>query len=406
MNSAWTRAVIVVLSLVVIVMFVGQAFFTNKSDVVVETVYRYEFDDEISFEGVYMRDETLVYDFDPGVLSYECEDGSKVGKSSVIARRYKSDSDVVYRRQVESLKKQISVLESAEKLIGTDNSQLDAISAQINEGHSKIISSILSGDYDSAETQQNELLEAMCKREITLGNVSDYSLRKSMLNSEISRINGLISGDVVEITANGTGFFASEVDGYESDISFDSIDKMTEEYITQILDNPYKQSASGGVIGKLIQDYRWRVAAVIENENLTDVNEGSTVTLRVGSGSQLLEAEVVSVKPCGDKKAIYIFECDRLNSSVVTGRTARFKIVTDSYGGLRVPIFALRRNDNNEQGVYVVRGQSLVFKRVDVVYWGEDYVICEQNPDEGYLMMYDEVVVEGVDLYDGKVIVR
>ncbi len=406
MNSAWTRAVIVVLSLVVIVMFVGQAFFTNKSDVVVETVYRYEFDDEISFEGVYMRDETLVYDFEPGVLSYECDDGSKVGKSSVIARRYKSDSDVVYRRQVESLKKQISVLESAEKLIGTDNSQLDAISAQINEGHSKIISSILSGDYDSAETQQNELLEAMCKREITLGNVSDYSLRKSMLNSEISRINGLISGDVVEITANGTGFFASEVDGYESDISFDSIDKMTEEYITQILDNPYKQSASGGVIGKLIQDYRWRVAAVIENENLTDVNEGSTVTLRVGSGSQLLEAEVVSVKPCGDKKAIYIFECDRLNSSVVTGRTARFKIVTDSYGGLRVPIFALRRNDNNEQGVYVVRGQSLVFKRVDVVYWGEDYVICEQNPDEGYLMMYDEVVVEGVDLYDGKVIVR
>ncbi len=406
MNSAWTRAVIVVLSLFVIAMFVGQVFFTNKSDIVVETVYRYEFDDEIPFDGVYMRDETPVYNMDPGVLSYECDDGSKVGKSTVIARRYRSDNDVTYRRQVESLKKQISVLESAEKLIGTDNSQLDAISAQINEGHSKIISSILSGDYDSAETQQNELLEAMCKREITLQETTDYSLRKSLLNSEISRLNGLLSGDVKEITANGTGFFASEVDGYESDISFDSIEKMTEEYIGQVIDRPYKQGASAGVVGKLIEDYRWRVAAVIENENLVDVNEGSTVTLRVGSSTQLLEAEVVSVKPCGEKKAVYVFECDKLNSSVVTGRTAKFKIVTNSYGGLRVPLYALRRNDKNEQGVYIVRGQSLVFKRVDVVYWGEDYVICAQNPDEGYLMMYDEVVVEGVDLYDGKVIER
>lgn len=404
MNSAWTRAVIVVLSLFVILVFVGQVFFTNKSDIVVETVYQYEFDEEIPFDGVYMRDETPVYDMDPGVLSYECDDGSKVGKSSVVARRYRSDNDVTYRRQVESLKNQIAVLESAEKLIGTDNSQLDAISAQINEGHSKVISCIISGDYDSAEGQQNELLEAMCKREITLKESADYSLRKQFLNSEIGRLNALLSGDVKEITANGTGFFASKVDGYEDEISFDSIDKMTEEYIGQVVARPYKQGASAGVVGKLIQDYRWRVAAVIENVNLADVNEGSTITLRVGSSTQLLEAKVVSVKPCGEKKAVYVFECDKLNSSVVTGRIAKFKIVKNSYGGLRVPMFALRRNENNEQGVYVVHGQSLVFKRVNVVYWGEDYVICEQNPDDGYLMMYDEVVVEGMDLYDGKVI--
>lgn len=406
MNSAWTRAVIVVLSLFVISVFIGQVFFANKSDIVVETVYQYEFDEEIPFDGVYMRDETPVYNMEPGVLSYECDDGSKVGKSSVIARRYRSDNDVTYRRQIESLKNQINVLESAEKLIGTDNSQLDAISAQINEGHSKIISSIMAGDYDSAEEQQSELLEAMCKREITLKESADYSVRKQLLNSEIGRLNALLSGDVREITANGTGYFASKVDGYESEISFDSIDMMTEDYISQVLAKPYKQSASAGVVGKLIQDYRWRVAAVVNTENLVDVNEGSTVTLRVGSSTQLLEAKVVSVKPCGEKKGVFVFECDKLNSSVVTGRTAKFKIVTNSYGGLRVPMFALRRNENNEQGVYVVRGQSLVFKKIDVVYWGEDYVICKQNPDESYLMLYDEVVVEGMDLYDGKVIVH
>ncbi len=404
MNSAWTRAVIVVLSLFVISVFIGRAFLANRTDIVLETAYQYEFDEEIPFDGVYMRDETLVHNTDTGVLSYECEDGSKVGKSSVIARRYKSENDVTYRRQIESLKKQIDVLENAEKLIGTDNSQLDAISAQINERHSKIISSIMNGDYVSADEHQSELLEAMCKREITLKESADYALRKQILNTEISTLSARLSGDVKEITANGAGYFASNVDGYESEISFSSIDSMTKEKIEEILAKPYKQNASSGVIGKLIKDYRWRVAAVLDSENLLGITEGSYVTLRVGSSAQLLEAKVVSAEPCGENKAVYVFECDKLNSSVVTGRTAKFKIVVKSYGGLRVSRNALRNNEDLEYGVYVVRGQSLVFKRVNIIYWGEDYVICEQNPDSGYLMMYDEVVVEGKDLYDGKVI--
>jgi len=406
MNSAWTRTVIVVLSLFVITIFIGQVFFSNRSDITVETAYHYEFEEEIPFDGVYMRDETLIYNSDSGVLSYECDDGSKVGKSTVIARRYRSEGDVTFRRRIESLKNQIAVLENAEKLIGTDNSQLDAISAQINEKHSKIISDIMSGDYDSAEKQQSGLLEAMCKREITLKDSMDYFDRKELLNNEISTLSARLLGDVRDITANGTGFFASKVDGYESDITFSSVDLMTKEKIEEVLAKPYKRNVSTGVVGKLIQDYRWRVAAVLDTENLFNMNEGSTVTLRVGSSSQLLEAKIISVEPCGENEAVYVFECDKLNSSVVTGRTAKFKIVVESYGGLRVSRSALRNNDKKEYGVYIVRGKSLVFKLVDIVYWGEDYVICEQNPDEHYLMMYDEVVVEGKDLYDGKVIKR
>ena len=81
-----------------------------------------------------------------------------------------------------------------------------------------------------------------------------------------------------------------------------------------------------------------------------------------------------------------------------------FKVVVNSYGGLRVSRKALRYNDEGAQGVYVIRGQSLAFKYVDVVYWGKDYVICSGDVKDDYLMMYDQVVTEGKDLYDGKVI--
>jgi hypothetical protein len=110
------------------------------------------------------------------------------------------------------------------------------------------------------------------------------------------------------------------------------------------------------------------------------------------------------VKDCGDGNSIYVFECDRLTSAVVQGRTAQFKLVINSYGGLRVSRGALRYDDDDERGVYVVRGTELVFKKINVIYWGEDYVICSQESGDDYLKLYDRIVTEGKDLYDGKVV--
>ena len=404
MNSRWTRFIIVVLSLFVITVFIGQTFFAGGEHIALETAYRYDLDVEIPFKGVYMRDETLVYDYGSGVLSYECDDGSKVGKSSVSARRYKSESDVANRREIEKIRAKLDVLTSAEKLVGTDSSQMDAITAQINESHSALINSIIGGDYDTADRKKDDLLEAMCKREISLSESKGYTERKQQLNNEILKLNSMLHGEVVDIEAGSAGYFVSEVDGYEGEIGFSSVNDMTKESIERIIATPKKSSSSGNAVGKLIADYRWRVAAVISTEKLLGMYVGSTVTLRVGSSSQLLNAEVVSMKPCGNNEAVYVFECDKLNSAVASGRTANFKIVVNSYNGLRVPKKALRFNDDEQQGVYILRGQSIVFKNINVVYWGEDFVICSQETGDNYLMLYDEIVTEGKDLYDGKVI--
>ena len=403
MNSRWTRFIIVLLSLFVITIFIGQVFFASGEKLSLETAYRYDLDEEIPFEGVYMRDETPIYDSGSGVLSYECENGSKVGKSTVIARRYKSESDVTYRREIEKIRSQIEILTNAEKLVGTDNSQMDAITAQINESHSALISSVLNGDFDAADREKDSLLEAMCKREISLNESEGYAQRKQELNDEISRLSALLHGEAVNVEAGGAGYFVSEIDGYENEFGFSDVTYMTKEKIGEIIKTPKKGNPQNAV-GKLIADYRWRVAAVVNTEKLFGIYEGSTVTLRVGSSSQLLKAEVVYMKSCGENEAVYVFDCDRLNSDVASGRTAIFKIVVNSYGGLRVPRKALRVNEEGEQGVYILRGQSLVFKLVNVVYWGEDYVICTQEAGDKYLVMYDEIVTEGKDLYDGKVV--
>lgn len=403
MNSAWTRTIIAVLSVFVILVAAGQVFFAGGAKITTETTYNYGYDAEIPFEGVILRDETVIYNSGSGVLSYEHEDGVKAGKSTVIARRYKNDGDVAYLMEIDRLKEQISMLESAETLIGTDNSQLEAISAQINESHSGMIDYILRGDFSSASSERSKLLCAMCKREITLKESGGYAEKKKELQGKISELEAMISGDVQEITAGGTGYFVSSVDGYEGEFGYSDVDKMTEETIESVIDNPTK-SGGKNAIGKLISDFHWRAAAVIENEKMFGIYEGGTATLRVGSEQRQYETEVVSVKNLGNGKSIYIFEGDNFVSNAVESRVASFKLVVKSYGGLRVPRTALHYDENEQRGVFVLRGQTLVFKKVEVVYWGEGYVICSQVKDDEYLKLYDKIVVEGKDLYDGKVI--
>ena len=62
------------------------------------------------------------------------------------------------------------------------------------------------------------------------------------------------------------------------------------------------------------------------------------------------------------------------------------------------------------QGVYVEYGAELVFRQVAILYSGDDFIICNENPASGVLLngttvsLYDKVVIEGRDLFDGKII--
>ncbi len=403
MRSRWTTVIVLLLSVFVIVVAVGQIFFVGSDNIKTETAYFYDMEKEIPFTGVYLRDETVIYSSGTGVISYEHEDGSKVGKSSVIARRYRTESEIDSRREIEMLRSRIAVLQSAERLIGTDNSQLEAISGQINECHSELISCIQSGEYSEAETLRNNMLESLCKREITLKESTGYSEKISSLKNRVESLEVSLSGEVSDIVAGGTGYFVSNVDGYEGELGFSDIESVSADTLRGIIANPVK-SRDSRAIGKLISDYRWRAAAVIDSEKMFGINEGSSVTLRVGSGAQQLDATVVSVEDCGDGQSVYIFECDKLTKAVVQGRTARFKLVVNSYGGLRVSRDAIHYDEDGERGVYIIRGTTLRFRKINVVYWGEDYIICSQEKGDDYLKLYDRIVTRGRDLYDGKVV--
>jgi len=115
-----------------------------------------------------------------------------------------------------------------------------------------------------------------------------------------------------------------------------------------------------------------------------------------------------------------------MSPGIASLRNETVKIDLKTYKGLRIQKSALHDDyvekaiENEDgttksekkkvQGVYVVQGNQLKFKQVSILFAGEDFILCDPQPEDGVLFngttieMYDKIVTEGADLYDGKVV--
>ena len=102
-----------------------------------------------------------------------------------------------------------------------------------------------------------------------------------------------------------------------------------------------------------------------------------------------------------------IFESFDCPQDFSFSRLQSVKIVQDSINGIKVPVGALRIVDGKE-GVYILYGSKVFFCEIDIIGRNENYYIAA-NPDlsvtpYGVLCVYDNIIVSGKNLYEGKVI--
>ena len=122
----------------------------------------------------------------------------------------------------------------------------------------------------------------------------------------------------------------------------------------------------------------------------------------IGSGEPAGPGKVVRLHQEENGEALVVIRSTSVNADTVSHRTASVKVSFQNYKGLRIAQKALRIV-NGEKGVYIRSGYSVRFKKVDILYTGPDYYLCRvQYGSTDQLNLFDEVIVEGTDLYDGK----
>lgn len=402
MNGKYTKLLATIAGIFIIVYLLYQTFFASASSVKTESVNQYVAEEIISAEGYIIRDETIITcdEAESGVLSYEIADGSRVAKGGTVAGIYKNERDVELKAQIFALDKQIDNLSGICSMDMSNVTDLDQIDGQIDNCLIELLDSVSGGDYSGLAEQSDEYLTLLNKRLVALGEVTDFSDRLSALKAQRSELESQL-GTAVSITSEQAGYFVSSVDGYENVLDSNCIDTLTKEQLENIQPD---LSSSVNVIGKTVDSVDWYIAAVLSFEDSLKFTEGQSLSLRVPlqTATELPVTVYKINRDASTGDTVVVFRCRYMNSELSLIRTQPVSIIVSSSEGLYVPSEALCTADGQKGvGVYVKTGNTINFAAVDVIYTGNGFVVCSYD---GELRLYDEVVVKGNDLYDGKVV--
>lgn len=388
--------------LLIAVFFVHQAAAAVYKPISTESASYYTAADGLNITGLIIRNETLVKSQSGGVMHFIASDGDRVAKNGIIANIYDNETASITLSRMDSVNAKIADIEEMMSYNDLEAADLDMINTRVQKSLDSMIISVSGGDFDNYLDCREALLSALNRRQIAMGETADFSSQLAALKSELASLSSSLPAAKGTIRAEKSGYFVSKTDGYEQTLTADILDALTPEK----LDSVKSAQTPADVIGKIVSDYEWYIAARVSINESLKYKEGDSLTVytSVKSYPQMpVTLKKINISE-SSSSAVLIFECSDMNSELASMRTGPMTVVKKEYSGLKVPKSALRVVDS-KRGVYVLTGMQIKFVEVNVLFSNDSYMICEkQTDDENVLRLYDEVVTRGKNLYDGKIV--
>lgn len=388
--------------LLVLVFAAHQIYSSLYKPISTETAEYFEVVSGVPAQAIIIRNERIITNSVPGALHYITTDGTRASKGGIIAEIYSDPSvsgKISRMHAVESELQSIGLIEEYNNVQATD---MEIINAKVDDSLNAVIRSSASGDFLSVPELSEQLLMNINRRQFLTNELTDFSAQKAALSDELNSLKASIPAATGSVVAEVSGYFVSSTDGYEQLLGADDLTKFTPEF----LENLEAQEVPKNTIGKIVSDYEWYIAAEMSVNESLKYKAGDELTVRtaVKSAPNLsVKVKCINVSS-SDDRAVAVFSCQQMNGDLAAMRKGAITIVNKIYKGLRLSKKDLRVVDG-VTGVYTVSGLKLKFVPVNVIYSTEDFIICEQKfSDSTVLRLYDEVVVKGKGLYDGKIV--
>ncbi len=410
--------------IIYVVVTVVNANMKNSNELTTEIAVKYDYSESISVDAMIIREETLVYNNSTqGVEYYIVDDGDKVAVNTVVARVFKDETDALFYNKVQELDENIAVLTSLNTPY--DNVSTDAaVDAQIYLNISSLLKAVNSGDFSERDSAAGALVYSINQRQRIIGTVTSFDSRIQTLTQERAKYVEAGSGYIDEITAPKAGYFVAEVDGYENVFDYKSVSEITVEDFDKDF-SPEK--VSDNVVGKIVSGLDWYIVCKLTADEALSLSHSESYPEIVFSSAseEPVPVDLVALNQASKQSdAVAVFKCNYMNDHLSTLRDEPIQILINNFEGVRISKSALHDdyvevvNSEGEptgetarvQGVYILHGSELLFREVSVIFAGKDFVIVDINPDSAILksnktiIINDEVVIEGENLYDGKII--
>lgn len=432
MNSKKIRTLGAVVLAFLVLLYVGyQAYQATHQSIRTETAMYGEVSDVLQAQGFILRNETVIDESYSGVLSYRVADGSRVSRGGVIADIFSNESDAASQRELDQLDQEIENLQSLSQTANFYVANPSMLGDQIYSALEGISQLVNENDFSGLNTQKGELQNALIRRQLITGEESaeDYSQRISQLQSQRDTLASQAGSATGSILAPEAGYFISTVDGLENVMDISQVESITVAQAEELLE---QQPSSTDAVGKICQDFNWYAVCVFDEDDMVRFEGVEDVYLDIPFAStEQIPAKVLARNSDGESgKTAVVFQCSTMDADIAAVRNEAIQVTVNTYSGVLVNERAIRFADveytttdeagntvtqvqENVKGVYVLYGGQLEFVQVFTDQTVNGYAICRTDLTEeeqsmlvtdSTIQLYDQVVVEGTDLYDGKIV--
>lgn len=403
-TRSWGR-LLTLLAVLLILSYIGYQIYRSVFSVIkTELAVNYSVHESIEAEGLVFRTETVIPSAANGHLYYTVKNGARVAKNGVIASVYSSENDGFLADRIDEVNAHIEILRNLQSNDSSTHVTLDIIETQLSSVLNTLIADAGDGLFENADASKSELLSLLSKKQIITGKAVDFSAEIVKLEQEKKDLESQYRSAISVIKAPVAGYFVDNVDGYESVLS--GIDPLTlttgklRELITM------EPQPTGGGAGKIVGGYEWYFACVVPDSFYNTLSVGSSISLKMNFVSE--EEVPVTVAACNkdnEGNLAVVFRCAYMSEDLSDIRKETAQLLIVRHSGLKVPKRAIVINNELQAGVYIRSGNVAVFRKIDQLYSEPaDYVISKVTDESGYLQLYDDIIVSGKGLYDGKTI--
>ena len=407
---------IAVLAVIVLVYVCCQIYISvNRSSITTEVAIAASEKKTLGVDMFIVRDEKIITASGSNIVS-AVGDSTRVGVNDTVAYSF-SDSvsagNILRMREItEELDYYSALLNQSVSISGDTTAHDNRIMKDLVDFSAMVDS----GDFASLGMSESELRDAITSKQTATGVRLELSDIITELENEYASLKSQ-TGRYSEIKSGGTGYYISGVDGYENTLDYDKVDSWKIEDV-QAAFSAEPSEVAANQIGRLVHGYYWYLACVVDTNQINTLREGRrrTISFPDSSVGDITATVKMIRSDVSTGKSLLVFECNTMNENLSTLRNERAVIILEEISGYRVDNRAIRADENNEMGVYVVKGSVLRFRKLEIAYTGDEYSIVTtpflRNDDEKmkqvskseYIGVFDEYIVDGQDLYDGKII--
>lgn len=397
--------VMAVIVILIIAFVAAECFSVLNVSIKTQTAYVATVYDTIDTRALFIRDEREAKAAS-GVAVATVSDGEKVAAGGNIAMLFSSEENAQkYTNYLELERERQHYIDMINVTVGSVT-DIEMLESNIVSDVNGFIRSAAHSDTAAAQEHSLGINDNLTKRSLLIGDEIDFSAVLQDIESRMNAIDVASCKPSGYVTSDDSGFYSRYTDGCEGVFDYSAIDELDIDTFNGYLTKAVSAKGSSLGSGKIISSFKWYMCCVVNAEDVTGLENGDRIEVVVKSANKTLKCKIVSGADAtlGAMQTLLVLSCGEMDTDLSSMRLEDIEIRVKSYTGIKVSPSAVHDVDG-KKGVYALVSNVAKWRRADILYTGEDFVILSyDDPDiSGGIKLYDEIIISGKDVYNGKV---